>query len=307
MIHRLIDARGRIVLLFGAVCLLALLAACQPGLSSGSPTSDVRKFVAEPFRVFAAEHRALLGEPEGVSLRDGETRRMVQYFDNARLEYDATFDAVLLTPLGVWAHEAAPTQSPPAPLGVAEAFDRFHAAYGGEALLGPALGGVILENERWVRYYANVRLEWDPALPAGRRVQPGPLGRAHYNEIGVFLAAVAIDSAIISDNTLITAADVDVDAFATLPVVFGDETQTLVVVVTDLTSVPLNDIYITATLSWAADSLPLVVGRTDEKGLVRQTLDLSTVPPGSWVVVTVTASYGDKTLGETRFRFQRWW
>ena len=79
------------------------------------------------------------------------------------------------------------------------------------------------------------------------------------------------------------------------------------VVVSDITDGRLDDIAIDATLNWGAESRPLPPARTDQDGLVRQTLDLSAVPPGSWVVVTVTASFGGRNLGETEFRFQTWW
>lgn len=299
------NTRARAATLLGGVCVLWLLAACSIGAPAGSPTTDVRDYVAAPFQTFVAKHQDLLGVPISRPLRDAQTDRMVQYFANGRLEYDETEDAVTLTDLGVWAGEGAPTRTPSAPLGIAEAFDRYVAVQGGDALLGPALGDVMLENERWVRYHANVRLEWDPALPAGRRVQPAPLGRSHYATIGAFLAVADEDSAGLSGNAGLEA--VAVEAFGTLPIVYEGDTQTLVVVVKDLTNKARDDIAVRAVLSWGAESLPVTLDRTDENGLSRRTLDLSAVPPGTWVTVTVNASFNGRPLGGTRFIFQTWW
>jgi spore germination protein len=134
------------------------------------------------------------------------TRRVVQYFERARFEYNASLAGtpfeVQLGHLGRWALERAPMLPPgprPAPPGalvfpetgrsIQQGFRAYWEANGGLAQFGLPLTDEYVEIDPWtglgqtVQYFERARFEYHPQLePAGQAIQLTLLGRAMLRE-----------------------------------------------------------------------------------------------------------------------------
>ncbi|MFQ5421332.1 MAG: hypothetical protein ACE5EY_13325, partial [Anaerolineae bacterium] len=114
------------------IFLLALLVACAAAPPTASEPPDIP--VAEPFQAFYQERggRAVFGdvlEPAFPALDDG---RLLQYFENLRLEQDPESGEIVVSPLGAEivpeTFELIDAEDADA---IASAFDQFYADHAG--------------------------------------------------------------------------------------------------------------------------------------------------------------------------------
>ena len=133
----------------------------------------------------------------------GDDGRVLQYFENARMELAPSEDLggleVRLTALGVilggWdlalAEDKLALGSSPGCLyfeasghQVCHAFLDFFQAHGGAPVFGHPITEFRLEGGRIVQYFEAMRLDWYPEANEGERIQVGALGRDHFKWLG---------------------------------------------------------------------------------------------------------------------------
>jgi len=283
------------------------LAACAP---TPGPTSDpITIPVAEPFRAFYEKMggRAVFGDVLEPAFPAPDDGRLLQYFENLRLELDPDTGEVLVSPLG---EEIAPeANNMPVPedaAAIQAAFDAFYAEHQGAILFGPAISPVILEGERAVQYFRNGRLDWYPELPEGSRALPGQLGAAHFADT---MAVVLPD---IRDNIVAPAVNVTaVDVYASVraPVLYGGDEQTLTIkIINQAGGESVSDLRVEAVMRFGAEERLLDLGVTQAESWIYAPLDMSGVPPGVQVELEINVyAPGDRLLGADTVSFQTWW
>ena len=162
---------GSVLALLAALAVLAL-AGC-----SGAPVCESvgNLPVCEPILSFYHQNGGseVLGYP--LSRIEQEDHLMVQYFENAVIEYPALsnvrYDQVNLRSLGVENFSPTPPEAPKDDPEcryferyghhVCLAFYDFFVRHGGDRVFGQPMSSVIVENETRVQYFENVKLVWD--------------------------------------------------------------------------------------------------------------------------------------------------
>lgn len=287
--------------------LIFLLAGCT--IASVPDAGDISLPVAEPFQAFYEEMggRAVFGDVLEPAFPAPDDGRLLQYFENLRLEQDPDSSTISVSALG----EAIVPELDTLPVPenadeIGAAFDVFYAANQGERLFGPAISPVVLEGMRAVQYFRNGRLDWYPELPEGSRVLPGQLGAAHFADK---MAVVLPD---IRDNIVVPAVNVTaVDVFASVraPVLYGGEAQTLTIkIINQNGGESVSDLRVEAVMRFGEEEQTLELGITQEDSLLHLPLALEGVPAGMRVEVEVNVfAPGDRRVGSDTVVFQTWW
>jgi hypothetical protein len=141
----------------------------------------------------------ILGFPITDGFVDPQSGRLIQYTENARLEWvndDPGGGHPILRPLGemMGGWQPAVDKSSMDPRGcryfeqtghsVCYAFLDFFNAHGGLELFGYPISEFTLQNDRIVQYFQRFRLDWHPEAAAPDQVRVAPLGREHFNDTG---------------------------------------------------------------------------------------------------------------------------
>jgi hypothetical protein len=283
------------------VLLIGLLAAC--GAEPDAPPTAVGRNglpVAPEFLDFYNENgeRRLLGDPISEPFVAEENGRTLQYFQNIRLEYDASAGQVVITPLGEWALAGLreqvlapmPTDSP------ARTF--------AETLLGPPISPQLNVDDLRVQYFANGRLEWRPESPTDLRVQLSPLGQAHFDNEMRFTYQENRDARPVSSAGV---SAVNVDAYVQAPILYNGEDQVLYVTTQTPGGDPVTGLMVDLTLSYGDVTETMALGLTNDNGQITFPLTIS-VPPGEQVILHLQARGSDgRILGETVLTYKTWW
>ncbi len=244
---------------------------------------------------------------------------LIQYFQNARMEWhideDGTY-SVQLGHLGEELNYTTPGEEQPTRLGsrkvyfpetghtVCYSFMDFFNQNGGTDVFGLPITEMYFEGATIVQYFQHMKLMWDPALS---EIQVDGLGTVY----------VTVFNNVIPDN-FEKRVDTEVDHPAALDVVveLGDltissqKTQTISVLVLDEgNNDPVAGVEVRVKLYRAGgedingDMLSAV---TDSDGRVDMEVLLSGVRPSSWITVRADVSYRGMTdIGENFFLVRR--
>jgi hypothetical protein len=270
----------------------------------------------------------LFGAPITEAFSDSFSGKLVQYFENARFEYELEAQgeaSVGLTNLGSFLYKPGnppasratqgncqPFSTPGGVFSVCDAFLEYFNRHGGDKLFGQPISnleksGPGNSDARLVQYFEKARLEWRPELPPGQRVQPGELGREHLSVLGndpVLLAPV--------DHPRQTVQRLKVRAFPHPAIAPLTGEQTISVIVQDQHGQPVKDARI-----WFLAQLPgssknpgeqISFSRdylTNEDGLASFSFPYSSQRPGL-AKVQVTTQY-DSLTDQTTTSFIIWY
>jgi hypothetical protein len=280
------------------------------GSSNGLP-------IAPEFQAFYEENGGLrvFGFPIAEGYLDGDTDRLIQYFQRLRLEYDRAQDLVLVSPLGQWAWPrvvARPgiadaellAESPGGDLEVRGEFLTFYETYDGKRLLGPPITDQIEGGDTRSQYFRNGRLDWIPEARRDYRVQLAQLGVAHYRQVGIFDdpgRSRPMDSAGIRQA--------DVSATLRAPILYAGEQQSVYVDVNAHGGKrPVSGVSVRLTAFYNGASETFSLPETDGAGHTHDTLILEDLWPGQEVRLVVEAtSPGGTVIGTTSKSFKSWW
>lgn len=291
-----------------------LLAACAEAAPAEVNTTAAL-VVAPEFEPFYTAYGALrtFGYPLTGSFVDPEDGRMVQYFQNLRLEVNGANGQVEATPLGVWAMaevgRAAETIAG-AGLPVALPFQDFYEQYGGEALFGPAISEQVEEGGRWVQYFRNARLEWQAEALPEWRVQAAQLGQAHYLRSGaVYTYHQQRRGQDFIPDDLAGWREVTVSAAAAYPILFAGDEQRLYVTALTPDGYPAVGAAVRAMLTFADGGRQEVrLPATDNAGKTTTAIALEQFTPGEAVRVQIMVqSLAGEPLGMYELQFRMWW
>ena len=300
-------------LLLLALISLMLMAGCAVGRVDVVQESDSSTFgvtVSSYFQSFYEEYGGfrVFGNALAEPFTEQNSGRLVQYFQRMRLEYDATLGHVVIFPLGEWAfyvpdNDEAQTASREE-LVVKDEFLTFYQGAQGPSLFGPPISPELNEGGTRVQYFQNARLEWHPDAPLGYRVQVGPLGEAHYRQVGIFddpgrnrpLDSAAVREAMVSANLR-------------APILFADERQAIFVdVQTPEGKRPVIGAAVEVAMTYNGQTETVALPDTDGAGHTQGVLPLRDVEPGQKVQIVVTASApGGATIGIASQSFKTWW
>jgi hypothetical protein len=259
----------------------------------------------------------LYGYPITEAYQDPTTGLLTQYFQKARFELFLIASAgqrVQLTPLGTYLHsEGQPallTGTTPAcrsfenGFQVCYSFLEFFLENGGEAQFGPPISNTELRNGVIVQYFQNARFEWNPALPAGQRVELANLGKEFFfmmRENPVRLESQ--QGGNINNGTL----SLKVRAYPAKAVTSRRDTQTIYAIVQDQRLLPVKDAQVTITLRMPSGEpiRHIVPTLTNDRGVTQYTFPFNTNDVGIVEVFVTANSNNLETKTTTSFRV--WW
>jgi len=328
--NQFISRRKHLLLVAWVLLTTLIFVRCQANFSPPAPIVDFQFEVAPQFADFYQAYGGVIifGEPLTESLFDPDSGQLIQYFTRMRLELDGDPEddqflpaRITIYALGEWAHAGLTNMTLlPSPEGgleryfpetgftVRDAFLDFYQQNNGELLFGPPISEILEEGGKRVQYFGNARLEWQPGLPLAYRVQPGLLGRAHFDTTPL---AILPPAGLIERAQPRPAAGVDavlVDVSVRSPVVYRGETQQLFARVETVDRRPVEGARIVVRVTYGDVTEEVAGGLADSQGIWRQAIDLSAVPPGERVQLQVLVyNSEDRLLGQKAVACRTWW
>jgi len=263
----------------------------------------------------------ILGYPITEGFQDFVSGRLVQYFQNGRLELltepGRADGEVFLSPLGAilsgHASTADQVVSPPdsgcrtfpeTGHSLCHSFLEFYEDHGGRNVFGLPITDFRLENGRLVQYFERFRLDWNPDGRTGEQVTLAPLGRIHFESVGYprdFLDPVPSSMALGGRTFELTA-----QASMLQPVVGENGPQEVFVLVTDQDQAPVAGAAVMLIAHFPTGDRTLMLPFTDARGASRVQLAFESQPAGTFVELEVWVMVGD-TSAMTTDSFLVWW
>ena len=265
---------------------------------------------------------AVVGHPITESFVDPYSEFLIQYFENARLEYAPNtvgeFE-VRPTELGVllggW---DLPLEVGRFPIGnnpgcryypesghqVCHAFLDYFDAQGGPTVFGFPVTEFRFENGRMVQYFQDFRLDWYPELKEGARIRVGALGREHFRRMGY--EPSLLEPIVPEDLEDYPVLDIQLRSSVLKPLIGTDETQQVYLVVSDQNRQPVTGAVALLTI-YLSDGIHFrMMPITDAAGVTQIDISLEGTVPGSRVALEYTVVYGNLSA-ITRDSFYVWY
>ena len=243
---------------------------------------------------------AVFGFPITDSFVEPQFQRLIQYTENARLEWhqDPT-GHVELAPLGEliggWQLPSDDAVDgggcrffPSSGHATCYAFLAFYDQHGGQDLFGVPISEFVIENDRIVQYFQFFRLDWFPEAPADEQVEVGPLGREHFRLQGYdpeLLRPAGGSGQPYRVTNLLPSASVQ------LPSLAPEGTQDIYLVVRDQNQLPIAEAHPLLILHQPGRSRYFLMPPTDSQGLSRRAVTLPGVPANVTVDLEIWVIY----------------
>ncbi|MCA9939239.1 MAG: hypothetical protein KC418_11380 [Anaerolineales bacterium] len=290
---------------------LLLLVACGQAAPPPDASIAAPPAISPEFTAFYADYGGLrtFGYPLTGTFVDPDSGRVVQYFQNLRLELASGDGQVEVTPLGSWALRELGTQDDGADAPAAP-FRDFYEQYGGATLFGAPLSTQREEGGRWVQYFRNARLEWHPEEPPDLNVQVAQLGQVHFLRSGAvytYYQQRRIQDFIPDDLAGIQ--EVTLSTSIRYPILFAGDEQHLIVTVRTPDGYAVPDALLRVTIRYEDGSTHIVtMPPADRAGISETTVLLDDWQPGRTVHLQVQAeSVTGRVLGKHGLSFKTWW
>ena len=310
--------------LLGLTLPMPLMARQSPDGPSPDPGrryfAETEFWVSGDFLDFYDTHGGLeiFGYP--ISAPYNEHGLLIQYFQNARMEWHPQNPDPYKVQLGLLGDELGVRQDPVAqrPLSagrvyfpetghsVTYMFLKYFRSHGGVDLFGYPLSEMFVENQKVVQYYQRMKLIWTPQTG---RITVGNLGDLYVNAHRSSLPTNALESLPYRLNSQ-GIPELRMALGLSRSVARSDNSQiATVVVLDDRNDEPVANAQVKLSLS-LENGGPLpdrtrILG-TDAQGRARFTVTLDGIDPGTWVVVQVEAAYGPATTSQSQL-FLVWW
>jgi hypothetical protein len=248
--------------------------------------------------------------------QDGE---LIQYFQNARMEWhageDGTYD-VQLGHLGEELNYATPGAEKPAWLGsrkvyfqetghiVSYAFLDFFNLHGGVDVFGLPITEMYYEGDSIVQYFQHMKLLWDPALSKIRVDELGTVYISVFSNVIPYNFVKRIDTPI----DLPSAIDVIVE-LGDLTISSQKPQLISVLVLDESNNNPVAGVDVRVKLQRAGGediAGDVLSATTDQDGRANIEVLLTGIHPSAWITVRAEASYsGVEGIGENYFLVRR--
>ena len=231
---------------------------------------------------------------------------LVQYFQNARMEWHAINEDPYKVQLGLLGDELGLRQPsvdrpsraagrvyfPETSHTVTYMFLRFFRSHGGVDLFGYPISEMFVENQQVVQYFQRMKLIWNPQTG---RITVGNLGDVYVNAHRSTFPPSVLESLSYRHNGQ-GVLELRMAIGLTHSVARVGQGQGVTVAVVDARNdEPLADAQVKFTVSaenqGVLPELDRVLG-TDVRGRAKVTLPLDGIEPGTWVVLRVEATYG---------------
>jgi hypothetical protein len=266
---------------------------------------------------------AVLGYPITDAFVDPESGLLIQYTQNARIEYfpdPQLGDFVTrLNPLG----ETMGGWQPPLGAGqgafgaqpdcdffpisghnVCYAFREYFEAHGGLATFGYPISEFTLESDRIVQYFQGFQLAFYPENLPGDQVRVSPLGRAHFEVMGYDKRLLWPNPP--SETMSYEVVELQAQASVLHPVLGPSGTQNIFVIVRDQNMMPVQGAAVTLVAHFPGLDRTMLMPQTDERGLSQWALSYEAQTPGTLISLDVLVSQGT-LMAATRDSFRIWW
>jgi hypothetical protein len=225
---------------------------------------------------------------------------LVQYFQNARLEWHPENKDPYKIQLGLLA-ELMGKRQPPIPVTSIPAasdpscryfpetghkachlFLQYYLNKGGLDQFGYPISDLLVENDRLVQYFQRARMEYHPGKPEGQRVKLTPL----YEESGIGGASLAV----VGLHARASVADSFIKRGAN---------QVAFVTVTDQLGNPISGAVVTLTVYFPTGAQRFALPSTNAKGASSFTFNSGKFTPGTSVALEFTVTYSKLTTTTT--------
>lgn len=264
----------------------------------------------------------ILGYPITEAFFDPDSGRLLQYFENSRLETtleergSGTPSVSALgellggrepprhRPLVLAWSEPGCRHFPDAGHSVCHAFLDFYDSHGGEKRFGEPISGYKSEEGRLVQYFEGFRLDWIPeAAPAGM-VQVAPLGEQHFARSGYDAGLLAPQPP--DDAAQYRVLGLKPELALSQPVAEPQDSQQVLVLVRDQNELPVAGASVTLSAHFPDGVRTFLLPLTDAEGIARINLEFDSQTPGSNIELIAWAVY-QGLQASTRDSFRIWW
>lgn len=291
---------------------LAPLASAQTPIPS-TPFPQTGHAVDPIFVAYFVAHggEAHFGYP--ITYAYAENGFLVQYFQNARLEWHPENNDPYKIQLGLLAEQMKKRQPPlpvksiPAPSDpscryfpetghkACHLFLQYYLAEGGLDQFGYPISDLLVENDRLVQYFQRARMEYHPGKPEGQRVKLAPLGLIYreYAKLDPIRTTPQPPSAsptVISIHARASVADSFIKRGAN---------QTAFVTVTDQLGNSIAGAVVTLTVYFPSGPQRFALPATDAHGTTSFTFNSGKFTPGTSVALEFTITYSGLTTTTT--------
>jgi hypothetical protein len=314
---RLGNIAMRRFIIFGSVFGIALSIATQAMAQiAGRYYSETGHLLDSRFVEYYDSHGGLeiLGFPITESFEDPVTGMLIQYLENARLEFAAELveggASINLAQLGVIMGGWIPIGSnpgcryyPESAHQVCHAFLDYYETRGGPPLFGFPITEFRLENDRIVQYFQGFRLDWFPER-LSERVLVAPLGAEHFDLMGYDRSL--LDPEPPSDMLEYRVLELRPRSSVWKPLVSSDDMQQIYLVVTDQNLVPVQGAAVLVTAYLPTGLRMQLMPMTNENGITALDLPIEDQTPGTKVTLEYVIVYRDLSVITTD-SFYIWW
>ena len=264
----------------------------------------------------------ILGYPITEAFADPGSGRLLQYFENSRLE--TTLEergpgTPSVSAVGVMLGGREPPRRRPPALAwsqpgcryfadaghsICHAFLDFYDSHGGKERFGEPISDYKLEDGRLVQYFEGFRLDWNPeTLPVGA-VRIAPLGRLHFARSDHDAALLA--PILPEDEGQYRVLGLQPELALSQSIVKPQGAQQVVVLVRDQNELPVVGASVTLSARFPDGVRTFLLPLTDAEGITRIDLEFDSQIPGSNIELLAWAVY-QELRASTRDSFRIWW
>jgi len=246
----------------------------------------------------------ILGFPITDGFVDRQSGRLIQYTENARMEWiadDSGGGHPILRPLGemMGGWQAPVDQRDVDSRGcryfvqtghsVCFAFLDFFNSHGGLDLFGYPISEFSLQDDRIVQYFQRFRLDWHPEAAAPNQVRVAPLGREHFDETGYSQDLLRPASRGADGDYRVT--QLQTSTSVMYPVLPQAGQQGIYIVVRDQNLFPVPSAAVMLVAHLPDGDRYNLMPATDSQGLSRLTLTVDNAPRGTKINLEIWVFY----------------
>ncbi len=242
--------------------------------------------------------------------RDGTT---VQYFQRARFELVADAqgnETVRLTPIGVALHQPAAQLEPQNPSAcktisgfqVCYDFLKFYNNNGGAEQFGNPVSNAEEQNEIYIQYFENARLEWRAGTQAG--VEVSQLGQNYFDRLDEERSYLIPPQPL--DASIAPVLSLDARAFVARAITRANDNQTVSVFVQDQNARGVSGANVNFSVQLPDGNAQTFTAFTDSNGVARISFGFTDQPPGELVSIQIRVEAGGQTQ-QTKISFRIWY
>jgi len=264
----------------------------------------------------------ILGYPITEAFVDPDSGRLMQYFENARLETtleDRGAGMPFVSALGEMLGGGEPPRRRPPTLAWSEpgcrffadaghsichAYLDFYASHGGTERFGDPISDHKLEEGRLVQYFEGFRLDWVPETPPAGEVRIAPLGRLHFARSGYDAGLLA--PRLPEDGAQYRVLGLHPQLALSQSIAKPQGTQQVLVLVRDQNELPVVGASVTQSARFPDGVRTFLLPLTDADGITRIELEFDSQVPGSNIELLAWAVY-QGLQASTRDSFRIWW